>query len=144
MPVIPQPMAQGVLGMARTTATLLGQMLLDEFRGHRRRHRNHHCPGLHLAANLLQHFRHLHRLHRQQDHVRVVHRGAIVGPDAHAQLLGQLLGALGVPHRGRHVPRRHQLLIQKRAQQDAAHLPRAQHRQTFVRKRIAHRSNILS
>jgi len=61
-----------------------------------------------------------------------MHRRSVVGPDAHAQFFAELLGAFDVPHRRSYVPRRHQLLIQKCAQQNAAHLPCAQYRQTLV------------
>ncbi len=54
-----------------------------------------------------------------------MHGSVVVGPNTHTQLFAKLLGALGVPHRGAHVARRHELLIQKCAQQNAAHLARA-------------------
>ena len=118
-------------------------MLLDEFRRHRSRHGDYQRVRLEIAANLVEHIGHRRRLHRQQHDVGAAHGRAIVGRHRDAQFFGQRIGALLVTHRGRDVRRRDQLLIEKGAQQRAAHLPCPQHRQPFVRKRIAHRANIL-
>jgi len=97
------------------------------------------AAALNLGANFVQHLGHRGRLHRQQYDVGPAHRGAVVGCDADAQLLAERFGAFAVPHRRGHVRWRHQFLVQEGAQQGAAHLPRPQHGQTFVRKRVAHR-----